>query len=66
MHSTSVTSTIRELASRMSSGSVSLLGSDWSLGFSKAPKNAAHKNMFWKCDLYYCLGAKIVSGTAQS
>lgn len=51
----------------MSSGSISLLRSDWSFGFSKAPnKNAAHKKMFLKCDLYYYLGAKIVSVATHS
>lgn len=57
----------RNSTSRMSSGSTSLLKRDWSFGFSKAPnKNAAHKKMFLKCDLYYCLGAKTVSGATQS
>lgn len=64
---TSITSTIRNSTSRMSNGSPSLLRSDWSFGFSKASnKNATHKKMFFKCDLYYCLGAKIVSGATQS
>lgn len=67
LHPTPITSTVRNSASRMSSGSISLLRSDWSFGFSKPPnKNTAHKKMFLKCELYYCLGAKIVSGATQS
>ena len=57
---------MRDSTSRRSSDQSHYRGMIGHLVFQKILIKMQHKQMFLKCDLYYCLEAKIFSGTTRS